>query len=61
VTAYPWAMSLSQPSRTIVVEPLRVSTAEPAPAPDAAPAVEPAPAGEPAPAPTPAPQPAAGP
>jgi hypothetical protein len=29
--AYPWAMSLSKPSRTIVVEPVRAAAAVPVP------------------------------
>jgi hypothetical protein len=31
VAAYPWGMSLSQPSRTIVVEPVQGSMTAPAP------------------------------
>ena len=36
--AYPWAVSLSQPSRTIVVEPVETPAAAPAPEPPPAPA-----------------------
>ena len=52
LAAYPWGVSLSQPSRTIVVEPLEASTPAPpepprpaeapvAPPPPAEPAVKP--------------------
>ena len=47
--AYPGAVSLSQPSRTIVVEPVEAPAAVPAPAePPTAPPAAPPPAPEPA-------------